>query len=66
MADTLAIFERKLNPDGTRASICPICHRTIYIGCSNSDQELTEDNHMCDQVIARLIRERMRYGTTVQ
>jgi hypothetical protein len=66
MADTLAIFERKLNPDGTRASMCPICHQTIYIGCNKSDQELTEDNHMCDQVIARLIRERMQYGPTLQ
>ena len=66
MADTLATFERKLNPDGTRASMCPVCHLTIYIGCSNSDQELAEDNHMCAQVIARLIRERMQYGSTLQ
>jgi hypothetical protein len=66
MADTLAIFDRKLNPDITRVSMCPICHLTIYMGCSNFDQDLAKDNHMCDQVMARLIRERMQYGSTLQ
>jgi hypothetical protein len=66
MADMLAIFERTISREGTRVSKCPTCHRKVYTGRSNYEMKETEDNHICDHVIARLIRERMQYGTTFQ
>jgi hypothetical protein len=52
-------FLHRLGPDETHESICPDCLRTISRQPCEADLTLVEEHHICDEVIERLMRERL-------
>jgi hypothetical protein len=57
--DKFIPFHHRSNADGTVESICPDCLRTISKHRSEADLALAEENHICDEVIQKLIQERL-------
>jgi len=53
-------YERSTNLDGTVSSHCPDCNRTVSTQASETDLDIAEEHHICDEFIARLILERLR------
>jgi hypothetical protein len=55
-------FLHRMNPDGSHSSICPDCLRTISTEVCAVDLAQVEENHICDEIVRRLISERLGRG----
>jgi transposase len=55
----MTLFLHRMNTDGRHDSICPDCLRTISTRPREADLTVAEEHHICNEVIHRLIGERL-------